>query len=112
MKNERVGADISGHHQPAPVHLLTQRPDVYGQRGQVTAGWDQNVSQEDRTTKVQRDKATSSWGERITEKIYFGGYQGCYMKLSYCIFCEKMICNNDIVSSLKIFLNIRFTLEI
>lgn len=64
MQNEGVGADVGGHHQPTAIHLLPQCPDVYGQRGQVTTGRDQSISQQDRTTKVQRDKATSSWEER------------------------------------------------
>lgn len=67
MQNEGVGADVSGHHQPAAVHLLAQCPDVYGQRGQVATGRDQSVSQQDRTAKVQRDKATSSWEEGTEE---------------------------------------------
>lgn len=62
-----MGADVGGHHQPAAVHLLTQRPDVYGQRCQVPTGWDQSISQQDRTAKVQRDKATSSWEKGIGE---------------------------------------------
>lgn len=29
VQNKGVGADVGGHHQPATIHLLTQRPDVY-----------------------------------------------------------------------------------
>lgn len=64
MQNEGMGADVSGHHEPAAIHLFPKCPDVYGQRGQVATGWDKSVSQQDRTAKVQRDEATSSWKER------------------------------------------------
>lgn len=67
VQNKGVGADVCGHHQPAAVHLLAQRPDVYGQRGQVTTGRDQSVSQQDGAAEVQRDKATSSWDKSIGE---------------------------------------------
>lgn len=69
MQNEGVGADVSGHHQPAAIHLLTQRPDVYGQRGQIATGRDESIRQQDGAAKVQRDKTTSSWeeGKKETE---------------------------------------------
>lgn len=69
MQNEGVGADVSGHHQPAAIHLLTQRPDVYGQRGQIATGRDKSIRQQDGAAKVQRDKTTSSWeeGKKETE---------------------------------------------
>lgn len=62
MQNEGVGADVGGYDQPPTVHLLTQSPDVNGQRSQVSTCWDENIRQEDRTAKVQRDEAASSWG--------------------------------------------------
>lgn len=62
MQNEGVGADVSSYHQPPTIHLLTKSPDVNGQRSQVSTCWDENIRQEDRTAKVQRDEATSSWG--------------------------------------------------
>lgn len=64
MQNEGVGADVCGHHQPAAIHLLTQSPDVYGQRGQVATGGDQSIRQQNRTTKVQSYKTASSWEEK------------------------------------------------
>lgn len=67
MQNEGVGTDVGGHHQSAAIHLLPQCPDVYGQRSQVATGWDQSISQQDGTAKVQCDKATSSWAERTGE---------------------------------------------
>lgn len=67
MQDEGVGADVSGHDQPPAIHLLTKRPDVDGQRSQVCTRWDEDVSQKDRTAKVQRDEATSSWVKKQTE---------------------------------------------
>lgn len=64
MQDEGVGADVGGHHQPAAIHLLPQRPDVYGQRGQLATGGDQGVGEQDGAAEVQRDKAASSWEER------------------------------------------------
>lgn len=63
MQNEGVGADVSRDHQPAAVHFLPQSPDVYGQGGQVAAGRDERVSQQDGSAKVQRDKSTGSCAE-------------------------------------------------
>lgn len=63
MQDEGVGADVSGDHQPPAVHLLTESPDVDGQRSQVCTRWDEDIGQKDRTAEVQRDKATSSFGE-------------------------------------------------
>lgn len=63
-----MGADISGHHQPAAIHLLAQSPDVDGKRGQVTTGRDQSVCQQDRTAKVQRNESTSPYDKL---KFYF-----------------------------------------
>lgn len=40
MQNKGMGADVSGHHQPAAIHLFPKCPDVYGQRGQVSTCWD------------------------------------------------------------------------
>lgn len=60
MQNEGVGADVSGHHQPAAINLFTQSPDIYGQRCKVATGRDQGISQQHGTSKVQCDKATSS----------------------------------------------------
>lgn len=64
VQNEGMGADVSGHHQPAAVHFLPQSPDVYRQGGQVAAGRDERVSQQDGSAKVQRDKSTGSCGQR------------------------------------------------
>lgn len=64
MQNEGVGADVSGYDQPPTIHLLTESPGVNGQRSQVSTRWDENIRQEDRTAKVQRDEATSSWGDK------------------------------------------------
>lgn len=63
MQDEGVGADVSGDHQPPAVHLLTQSPYVDGQRSQVCTRWDEDIGQKDGTAEVQRDKATSSFGE-------------------------------------------------
>lgn len=63
MQDEGVGANVSGDHQPPAVHLLTESPDVDGQRSQVCTCWDEDIGQKDRTAEVQRDKATSSFGE-------------------------------------------------
>lgn len=63
MQDEGVGADVSGDHQPPAVHLLTESPDVDGQRSQVCTRWDEDIGQKDRTAEVERDKATSSFGE-------------------------------------------------
>lgn len=70
MQNEGVGADVSSYHQPPTIHLLTKSPDVNGQRSQVSTCWDENIRQEDRTAKVQRDEATSSWGGGKTRNIH------------------------------------------
>lgn len=61
MQDEGVGADVSRYDQPPTIHLLPKSPDVNGQRSQVSTGRDEDVRQEDRAAKVQRDEATSSW---------------------------------------------------
>lgn len=64
MQDEGVGANVGGDHEPAAVHLLPQSPDVNGQGGQVTAGRDEHISQQDGSAEVQSDKSTGSCAER------------------------------------------------
>ena len=60
VHDERAGADVGRHHQALPVNLLSLNPHVDGQGGQVSAGWNDDVCQDDGLAKVQCHKATST----------------------------------------------------